>query len=679
MTQAYGILTTIDLSRAENFAQAQVGRLKCQDKNILQYACTGENGTCLKWKVNTGKQNWETTNYININETCNNDDDCKDSTYAKTCIKDSDKDSGYCGIKAEFYSNDISKNLSAGQCEVIDKEVCLKKSLYPYEKWDPKKGEYVSTTRPYKNESYEGTDYEGKCKPQNCDPDKDKNCSPTKCIAASCLTDDDCEKGTTGVCNHSTNYCLVDTKYSCSSDDDCGKGTNGCSTNGEYILSSDQTRCWGASGDKDPVTGESEFPAKECDPILTTGVCFETGPCPEYYLDKNEKAVYLEWHQDAGTCDLEMSGNTVIDGEHLNVSYKSCDYGKNSLCKKDKSGQPRCTCNHDDDCAGNSTCDEDNFCKIYDVNENRAGRCVYGNHILRQWAENPQCRSGAESNDDTAAYNHWNTLPPFAYDNGSGKMFLTDKYCWYGNMDWGKSKDGTKDNTDNRSGKTCDSSLLDTETYPRGSANDPNNPCTDIDPDWFCAKEYETYGRPTGKWKCNGPGSQCVLPDGWENFWSAIMGKTLYNGFFKTGFDKCDGFFDPINPKPPDDGQEKFKNKKINDDPLKNVPIVKKVRQFISDFKNIPDVVYVLVDPEHIKHSSLLFPNYVNGLDLVLIQDKSDESKNQVSLKIDQVSKKFPELIVTKNGKKYVKFEKNECSKSKELRKLYNTFGTKFF
>lgn len=659
-----GTATMIDIARSYNYAAAQVERIKCQDKNILEFACTGDNKKCLKWKVDPTKLSWVPVNGIDATSSCTKDSDCNE--VYPFCINNT------CSIQSDPYNTNIKMAMGPGQCQVVDKDVCNAASTYPYEKYDVNTQTYVSTTRPYIDGDYGGMpDFWGRCKPQNCNPKEDKNCSPKTCTPASCRDDNDCGQGngTTGKCNTATRYCEIDSNHKCSTDDDCGDGTGGCSNSGQYILTDDQKKCWGENGEKDPDTGKSKYPAKECDPVVTTGFCYETGSCPEPYVEKNNSIVYLEWHGDAGTCDLD--GKT-----------KLCEYGKNSSCISVGEGEVgRCSCIHDDDCAGNSTCEDVDgetmkLCSIYDVNGNRNGRCVYGNHLLRQYSENPQCRGGAESNSDTAAFNHFNTLPPFAYDKGIGTPYLTDNYCWYGNMKWGKRKEGgDKDDTKVLTKHaTCTDSvgILDTKTYPNGSVDDPNNPCTDKGEGWYCAKEYSDFRTPTGQWKCTGPGSQCKLPSGWQEFWQLTLGKTLYNGFFGTGWGKChlpNSFEDAVTPK------EMFKKQKVNSDPLKQDPDIQKIRSIVSGFTKIKDVVMILIDPDFIMDSKVLLKNYSMGLDLIAVQYK--DGKNGITLDYSQVNEKLPHLIVKKKGKKYIKLEKDKCIKDKGLRKLYATLGSK--
>lgn len=658
-----GTATMIDIARSFTYAAANIERLKCQDKNILDFACNGENKNCLTWKINGSKLAWVPVNGIDATSTCSNDDDC--NAVYPFCLD------GMCGIKSDPYSDNIKMAMGPGQCEVVDRDTCLSASTYPYEKYNANKQEYESTTRAYEDGDYaDKKERHGRCKPQNCDPENDKNCSQTVCIPASCRDENDCGgKGTTGTCNPVTKYCDIDIDNKCSTDDDCGNGTSGCDGSGQYILTDDQKTCWSDNGEKDPDTGESKYPGKECDPEVTTGFCYETGTCPEPYVGKNNNIVYLEWHKDAGTCDLE--GKTSF-----------CEHGKNSSCVKFED-EGRCSCIKNDDCAGNSTCTVDGddgmkLCSIYDVNNNAdIGRCVYGNHLLRQYAENPQCRGGAESNSNTAAFNHFNPLPPFAYDKGSGKAFLTDQYCWYGNMKWGQSK-GSPEDTKVLSGMSCEKvDSNDLKKYPNGSVNVTdshiNDPCKLIAEDWYCAKEYSNFKTETGKWKCTGPGSQCNLPSGWQEFWQLTLGKTLYNGFFGTGWGKChlpDSFEDVVTP-----AGEGFQKQKVNNDPLQNIPDIQKLREIASGFTKIKDVVMILIDPKFISDSKVLFKNYSMGLDLIVVQYK--DGKNGISLDYSQVNEKLPHLIVKKNGKKYIKLEKSKCIEDKGLRKLYATLGSK--
>ena len=707
---------TTDYVDAQNFAAAQVKRLKCLDNNIKNKTCTidGEND-CYTWKNNDSIKTWTTPDIKTSNE-CGSNSDCPFSlvcdTNNKTCYMDH-----MAYINQNFHDVPAPSGNGfggAGNCKITGEKTCMQKSIFPYDKTKNKERtyvEYVEDPTSYKK---------GKCKPKTCNPDSDDNCE-LRCTPVGCLTDNDCKEdttdtaliGTTGKCNPANNHCHPSNDL-CTVDkgeegwvDACSEKSS-CPNTGVFKLTESQQSCYGNSPVKND-DGSDKYDAEElgyaCDKDVTDGTCYDTGACPNKYMDPNSPEVYLEWHT-SGQCTKDPTSNPE-------KQVYTCEAGARSVCSGGGDDVGNCTCVDENDCAGNSTCSEDKICTP-------GGKCVYANHLWRQFAEAPQCRPGAESNDDKVALNHWNTHPPFAYDQKTGNAYVTHKYCWYGNMEFGradtsKSKvcngipttgndsdeckswtsspekcvqngcdfgwdpqetivpDETKCNpSDSYQGQFNDYVNGEDAMYPNGAyfKNNVNDTCRTIKSDWWCAKEYDSFSHETGDWRCTGPGAQCKLETGWDKFWEATLGSTLYNGFFGTGFGKCGGISDFDATRNFD---ESFKLKE--NIPQKTKETILTVRKGVNELINSTDDVYALVESKKHEHSILL-KNYATEIDLYAV--KPSDLKATIGLDEEQVRKILPDLkYVTKNKLKYVVLTRADANINPTISKLYGLFSSK--
>ena len=60
---------------------------------------------------------------------------------------------------------------------------------------------------------------------------------------------------------------------------------------------------------------------------------------------------------------------------------------------------------------------------------NPNGRCIYGNFPLRKWCKHPSKRRDSPIPGVT-------NVPPFRYEEDTGKCFITPQYCDYMKVDW---------------------------------------------------------------------------------------------------------------------------------------------------------------------------------------------------------------------------------------------------
>jgi len=215
---------------------------------------------------------------------------------------------------------------------------------------------------------------------------------------------------------------------------------------------------------------------------------------------------YTEWHEDAGTCDSGKdcdtdkdcpSNNSCIwdsstrDGKgtcRTTGGSTDCQQGLQSACN-----DGTCSCTTDDNCEGASTC-KDGKCQ-------KAGRCIVGNFLLRQWCEEPQSRCKATDGKyppgckDSESSPGITDVPPFYYNQDNGMCYMTKDYCDRFGLDYSKTKKCTT--------------------------------TSDCDPGDNCFQNY-----------CIGEGSECTETTG-QKIGEMVLGKTIFR-LFKTG--KCEGY-----------------------------------------------------------------------------------------------------------------------------------------
>jgi hypothetical protein len=638
MTERYGRWTYVDITRSMAYAQAQVDKLRCQDSNNTDYICGDGDTSCIKWKNDVTHVTWAPLSTLS-NTKCYADNDCvgKDSiNFDKVgdsrCVINEDKLSGVCGYVSGHKTNNVAvdrkfDDMKSGQCVITSKQLCKQKSSY---KLDNIENDVVvpgTSARKFTDNIADSTGYHGICLPSTCDPDEE-NCSPKSCLPYNCTEDSQCDgKGMdkkclpNGFCKKST------TDFVCDSDQDCGDRGR-CSLTGKYNLTEEQRQCWDDSGETNDI-GEYKNPGKKCDKTVTTGYCYGSGSCPEPIPELDTERVYLEWYPNAGACD--------------NVD-KFCRPG--SICNLLKGV---CTCISDDNCHGNSTCNNGECTNGADT-----GQCVYGNEPLREFCENPQCRGGASTEAPG------NNLPPFTYDVSSGGCYINSKYCKIGSVDFGRSEDMNdpdEKDTDTSYASGCEPEQGAIDEGGSGSSEYKSG-CKD---NWFCAKNKSGFNDQPNDWSCTGPGAQCNLDNEGDKFWELVIGTS----FYKKIQGKCDGSagnLDKFHHRPPPD-------------PYVEKPKIKMVRGVLEGMTSLPSTVTSLCDKNKIKVSTLLVKDFAYGLDLMTLGFKNNTAS--IGLDYDQVKSKHPELLKKRSGVWYVEITSDMRSKSKDLMKLYVILGSK--
>lgn len=316
------------------------------------------------------------------------------------------------------------------------------------------------------------------------------------------------------------------------------------------------------------------------------------------FLDKDKlaNASYVEWHPNTGQCG----------DDNVTCSLPSVCVNK------------KCTCKKDDDCRGSSVCNKDGNCE-------GGGVCMLGNFLLRQWCENPQsrCKKNSDGTYPDECKGSSSTpgvtdVPPFFYNENTGKCFITKDYCQRFGVD-----------------------------YSGGTDCSDSNPCTG-------------EGMACYKGTCTGPGSECTTTTG-QKVGEFFVGKTLFR-MFKSPNLKCDS-----------QDKENFTQGYTTDG------FAPKLASMYESFNKLPETIEKMLDPSMIKSKILVHKNFIQGIDLYFIiwKDSANmDTEGQISYDISQIKKKYPFLLKKRDGLLYIKISKKDIGNNNDLKRIYLSLGS---
>jgi hypothetical protein len=648
MSKNYGLLTSVDLDHASAFVADQITRLKCEDKNVQARLCDREEGGCMAYKEEDWKREWRPPMTVSSAKPCSTysyeNGRVGSRCYTKPITlvpneKDNEQDAlhpfclppleaggeQYCGWVKDNTVEELK--MTTGTCIITNKETCNKYSTYRNQKIS-KTGDVFSaksTTRDVRKTPELNA---GTCEPAECDPEKDENCLPRKCLAYHCGADTDCsEEGTaytglTGNCIPTTTggvgYCEVDQSYDCNEcENKCGGTYGRCANSGYYDLSKidggRHVSCWEKEGKKEE---------QKCDSDYTTGTCYGNGACPTTKVPEGVSQVYLEWHDDAGECD---------PSKHL--------YCKNGSCVKSGKldGVGRCTCTQNGDCPGESVCNPDGMCyKNKDAQDNiiSGGQCVYGNEELREYCEQPQCRPEATGEDDKVIHNNNNRLPPHRWDSDTGTCNITQRFCAYGYQKFGIGKDTEIYNLEKKPDNGCKSDA----------------DCSKHGTDWKCGENKDTFDEFQGVKTCTGPTGQCLEDNFGDTVMKSLIGETLYNSF-QTG-EACLPYIGGMT--------ERFEMANV-------VPFL---REHVDRTPANQEVASIVVSKHKIESQTIIIKDTIPGIDAFRTVYKN--GTEGIGFSIDQVKLVFPDNVkTTPAGDEYLVIMPDQKFNTPNLTKMY--------
>lgn len=275
----------------------------------------------------------------------------------------------------------------------------------------------------------------------------------------------------------------------------------------------------------------------------------------------------------------------------------------------------KCTCDNDNDCPGNATC-KSGMCE--------GKRCVMGNFLLRQWCENPSSRCTTDKDGNypenckgSSSSPGVTDVPPFMYDKGNGKCYITQPYCERMGHDY--NQDSCNTDADCDGGRIC-------YANPKDSSS-----------------KY-----------CTGPDSECKITTG-EKAAEMFVGKTLFYIFSGR---LCEGYSKPSE-------SPQVKNSLLD---------------LMRQFNNLPDTVVKVADKKLMQSKKVTGRDFAGpGINLYLITWSSDSDIRplvQSGFDADEVKKVFPWLIEKKKGVKYIKLSKKDIGKNNSLKRIFLTLSS---
>ena len=445
----------------------------------------------------------------------------------------------------------------------------------------------------------------------------------------------------------------------------------------------------------DPVVNRDIFNTGTCE-IVSQSKCEEFSKSPyvcnetktDCPLSEDLDMRYYEWHTtDLMKCDPEKS---------------PCPGGANSRCLP--SGE--CTCKTDADCLGTAYCQPSDKTPGEKVCKG-GGRCVFGNHVLREWCENPKsrcvptpapdakeckvdgdCPSGkscfrkkcvgpadypTECKGSGSAPGMTN-VPPFYYHKHTGKCFMTAPYCERHVLDFGLA-DGRKCTTDNDctpvswSADEWKNFFSKDSICASGRCTGAPRKCTDQNQ---CADDEVCHAG-----YCTGPRSQCGNTKGGEfagmNLIEMTLGKTAYasiikNPEWKNLFTSGADFFGTS-----EKGRDNWSKWKDGFDCNKKEAFTFLDNTILPLLKDIPPTLERIVDERYILTREPLSGTYVDKVKLYLIIWLEDTARPpSIGFTYIDLKKVYPSFLKKIKGVWHLKMKWNQLRKTDiALKRIY--------
>jgi hypothetical protein len=254
-----------------------------------------------------------------------------------------------------------------------------------------------------------------------------------------------------------------------------------------------------------------------------------------------------------------------------------------------------------------------------------SSKCILGNVVLKQYAENPLNRPNLT--EKTKA----NLPPPFRYDENVGKMYVTPDYCDHYGVEYGSGTCYTSNdcNKNGRTGGICHTSMDSSIAV-----------CSNFN----CTKDSDCIAPDVCiNGKCNGISSNCYTNTG-DDVDQMFLGKTLFAELVKKL---------PCNPV-----VENFTNK------------------VIEVIKKSPENILRLADSRYMKDKKLLSKDYAGkGINMYIIEWDLESGilvpTVETGYDAEEVSKVYPQLVIIKDGKKYISIDKSQIKNDKNIKRIF--------
>ncbi len=293
------------------------------------------------------------------------------------------------------------------------------------------------------------------------------------------------------------------------------------------------------------------------------------------------------------------------------------------------------------------------------------GKCIYGNFLLKEYAEDPKYREINLNMENTKDFE-------LKYDDKVGKIYMTKEYCSKYNTKYSSGNCGVLSGTDSSGnpiydkkeelcqGKgvckqnqddsyACDAEERTCQTNDKSKCLDTEKCSTelckgnDCPTSGYCINEYANCYSDTGK-----------------KIGELLLGKTLFNWF----------------------ASEKVRERCLNKEEFENKPI----DNLFTLFNSFPDVCSKFADINYIKSKKLIYSNFAGeGIHLYKIEwnkkaiSKFNCPKIEVGFIAQEIEKIYNHIIKNKNNGRYIEFSKKDIINN-NIKRIYliSNIGTLF-
>jgi len=298
-------------------------------------------------------------------------------------------------------------------------------------------------------------------------------------------------------------------------------------------------------------------------------------------------------------------------------------------------------------------------------NDMQDGKCILGNNFLRQWCEEPSSRTigtsipGITSPEDT-----------FNYNKNTGQCTIPPEYCSQYGLDWEDQCIHDDDCGWSYSDAECSHSSW-TDSSPALCKYDYH--FGDIKLSESC--RVTDTGETTNALHVGRPGPQCYDPETQANL-EMFFGKTMVRSGGKALYgDVCPN--DPCNDlnmdSGIDDNSNKCKESYLSEQEESKRDKNRDILLSLPENLNKQPYIEVLVDDAHIKSKKQLLA-FRDNINLYTITWNNNDKT--IGFIASEIKKKYPDLIIKKDGKQYLHITREKVAEQPELKQLFAYGGS---
>lgn len=339
---------------------------------------------------------------------------------------------------------------------------------------------------------------------------------------------------------------------------------------------------------------------------------------------------------DYGSCIQDTDCVSDDDALGCDTNVGVCGIATGTTDKGKCEANTDCGPGTDGYCYGVGNCPDFPVSKHYLEWDADATQCSFGNIMLKQFCERPQCRVPGDNSID-------NLSKPFVYDKG--KCYISQAFC----------KD--KNNDFENQGEVKDKSDCDANTPCKVEGDICVNQSSNIS---ALSGQYEKCSVDDDECYCHGPTSECSLDKNvGDNIMSILIGETFY-GLIQGTARNCD--WNPF------DSKEKFEAQFVDKD-KSPMDILRQVISF--DVQNTNKTTFELDVNLSLSKKKVIDDYIQQGVSLYHYIDKENPETSEFSLCSTELMKAFPNIATIQDNKIIIKLDKYKIKDSKHLQKLY--------